>query len=210
MDTSQVTGLVLAGGRGLRMGGVDKGLQPLHGRPLVQHALERLAPQVSTLLINANRHLDDYRAFGWPVVADAQPEAFDGPLAGLLGGMQAAPTEWLCTVPCDSPLFPADLVARLAQAAAREAADIAMACAPDEDGRLWPQPVFCLVRCRLAPSLNAFLQAGGRKIDAWTGQHATALAHFDRPGDEPRAFFNANTLAELASLQAGPHPPTSP
>jgi molybdopterin-guanine dinucleotide biosynthesis protein A len=200
MQALQVTGLVLAGGRGSRMGGVDKGLQPFRGRPLAQHALERLSPQVGALLVNANRHPERYQAWGAPVVADAMPQEFAGPLAGFLAGLLACRTPWLCTVPCDTPLFPEDLVRRLGEAAEREGADMAMACAQEEDGQWRAQPVLCLLKANLADSLQAFMQAGGRKIDAWTAQHRTALVRFDAPGDAA-AFSNANTLDELRRLE---------
>ena len=201
MQAAHVTGLVLAGGRGSRMGGVDKGLQPFLGRPLARHALDRLSPQVGALLLNANRHAEVYAAWGVPVLADALPQDFAGPLAGFLAGLQACRTPWLCTVPCDTPLFPTDLVQRLGAAAEREGADIAMACAREEDGQWRSQPVFCLLRAELAGSLQAFMQAGGRKIDAWTAQHRTVLLRFDAPGDAQDAFFNANTLEELSRLE---------
>lgn len=201
MQPSQITGLVLAGGRGLRMGGVDKGLQPFQGLPLARHAMERLAPQVGVVLINANRHLDTYQSWGATVCADPGPEEFAGPLAGFLSGLLACRTPYLGTVPCDTPLFPLDLVERLSSALVRENADIAMACAREEDGRWRPQPVFCLLKTNLASSLQAFMRGGGRKIDAWTAQHRTALVRFDQPGDADNAFFNANTLEELQRLQ---------
>jgi molybdenum cofactor guanylyltransferase len=195
-----ITGLLLAGGRGARMGGADKGLQNFNGVPLALHALLRLQPQVGELLVNANRNLSAYEAFGWPVWPDALPD-FAGPLAGFLTGLERCETPWLVTVPCDTPLFPADLVQRLAEAAQREDAQIAMASAPEADGQLRTQPVFCLLRRELLDSLVRFTHEGGRKIDAWTAQHRTAVVAFDRPGDDPRAFFNANTLAELRQLE---------
>jgi len=199
-----ITGLVLAGGRGSRMGGVDKGLQPFEGVPLALHALRRLRPQVGRTLVNANRNPADYEAFGVPVWPDALPD-YAGPLAGFLSGLAHCDTDYLLTVPCDTPLFPLDLAARLAQAMAAHGADIAMASAPEpmDDGSiaLRPQPVFSLLRATLRGSLQAFIEAGGRKVNAWTGQHATVLVPFDRPGDDPQAFANANTLAELRSLE---------
>ena len=210
MQASRVTGLILSGGRGSRMGGVDKGLQPFRGQALARHALERLAPQVHSVLVNANRHAEQYAAWGAPVLPDAAPADFAGPLAGFLSGLRACRSPWLCTVPCDTPLFPTDLVARLGEAAEREGADLAMACAREDDGRWRPQPVFCLLRSNLADSLHAFMQAGGRKIDAWTAQHACSLVRFDRGSDAPDAFFNANTLEELRRLEAGSAQPPSP
>ncbi|MDD2729791.1 molybdenum cofactor guanylyltransferase MobA [Malikia sp.] len=206
MNIGQVDALLLAGGQGSRMGGVDKGLQQLGGRPLAAHALERLRRQqgdrLAGCMVNANRNLDRYQALGWPVWPDARPD-FPGPLAGFLAGLEQASSPWLLTVPCDSPLFPLDLLERLAQAAEREGADLALALGRDEQGRLRRQPVFCLLRRELADSLRAYLRAGGRKIDDWIqSQHHVAVA-FDAPGDDPRAFFNANTLAELHALEIG-------
>ena len=200
IPSEQITGLVLAGGRGSRMGGVDKGLQPFRGTPLALHTLTRLQQQVGQTLINANRNAATYASFGAPVWPDALAD-YPGPLAGFLTGFAQCTTPCLVTVPCDTPLFPADLVQRLAQAMAREQADIAMAAAREEDGLLRAQPVFCLLKTALQASLIAFTQAGGRKIDAWTAQHKTVLVPFDGPGDDPQAFFNANTLAELQSLE---------
>ena len=199
-ESSDITGLVLAGGRGSRMGGVDKGLQNFNGMPLALHTLLRLQPQVGELMVNANRNLSAYESFGAPVWPDVLAD-YAGPLAGFLTGLERCETEWLVTVPCDTPLFPQDLVARLAQAAEREGAEIAMAAAREEDGQLRPQPVFCLLRRDVMEGLVRFTHGGGRKIDAWTAQHKTVLVPFDLPGDEPRAFFNANTLAELHQLE---------
>jgi molybdopterin-guanine dinucleotide biosynthesis protein A len=195
-----ITGLILAGGRGSRMGGADKGLQKFNGVPLALHALLRLQPQVGEAMINANRNLAAYESFGVPVWPDALPD-YAGPLAGFLAGLEQCETEWLVTVPCDTPLFPQDLVARLSAAAQDQQADVAMASAPEEDGQLRPQPVFCLLRRDLMESLVRFTHGGGRKIDAWTAQHRTVVVPFDRPGDE-RAFFNANTLADLRGLES--------
>jgi molybdopterin-guanine dinucleotide biosynthesis protein A len=202
-DRNDVTGLILAGGRGSRMGGVDKGLQNFRGMPLALQTLMRLAPQVGEVMINANRNLSAYESFGAPVWPDSLPD-YAGPLAGFLTGLERCETEWLLTVPCDTPLFPHDLVARLAEAADREGAEIAMAAAREEDGQLRTQPVFCLLRRDLMESLVRFTQEGGRKIDAWTSRHKTVVVPFDRAGDDPRAFFNANTLAELHRLEQSP------
>jgi len=198
-----VTGLVLAGGRGTRMGGADKGLQNFRGIPLALHTLMRLGPQVGEVMINANRNLSAYEAFGAPVWPDAIAD-YAGPLAGFLTGLERCDTGYLVTVPCDTPLFPQDLVARLAEALEREGAEIAMAAAREEDGTVRAQPVFSLLRRELMESLVRFTQGGGRKIDAWTGQHKTVVVPFDRAGDDPRAFFNANTLAELHRLEQSP------
>jgi molybdopterin-guanine dinucleotide biosynthesis protein A len=200
MDTSDITGLILAGGRGSRMGGVDKGLQNFNGVPLALHTLLRLQVQVGEVMVNANRNLAAYESFGVPVWPDAIPD-YAGPLAGFLTGLEHCETGWLATVPCDTPMFPIDLVARLAKAAQEQDAEIAMASAPEQDGKMRTQPVFCLLRRELLESLVRFTHAGGRKIDAWTATHRTAIVPFDAPGDEPRAFFNANTLAELRQLE---------
>ena len=198
-DAAEITGVVLSGGRGLRMGGVDKGLQQYRGVPLAQHALRRLQPQVGACLLNANRHQDRYAAFGVPVVSDEMPD-FAGPLAGFVTALRHCQTPWLVTVPCDSPLFPVDLVARLSAAVHTGEHAIALAVAPEVDaaGRqlLRAQPVFCLMHTRVLPSLEAYLARGGRKIDSWTGEQQAATVVFD----DPRAFLNANTIAELAAL----------
>ena len=199
-SASDITGLVLAGGRGSRMGGVDKGLQNFNGIALALATLMRLQPQVGDLMVNANRNLAAYEAFGAPVWPDVLAD-YAGPLAGFLTGLERCETQWLVTVPCDTPLFPADLVARLARAADQDDAEIAMAAAREEDGQLRAQPVFCLLRVELLESLVRFTHGGGRKIDAWTAQHRTSVVPFDAPGDDPRAFFNANTLAELHQLE---------
>jgi len=189
---AQVTGLVLAGGRGLRMGGVDKGLVPWRGRALVDHAIERLAPQVAEVLVSANRNAADYARRGVRVVADASAD-FPGPLAGMLAGLRAARTPWLAVVPCDSPRLPADLVERLASGLAG-----ARGAAVERDhgpaGRRL-EPVCCLLATALADDLAAYLDAGGRKVETWLARHVTPVA-FDRPGDEA-AFANFNTLEEL-------------
>lgn len=199
-----ITGMVLAGGRGSRMGGVDKGLQPFHGVPLALHALQRLQRQVGHCMLNANRSLEHYAQFGVPVHTDVLPD-YPGPLAGFLTGLTHCSTDWLLTVPCDSPCFPQDLAARMTAVAAQQDAQIVLAAGPEvgRDGTLQvrPQPVFALLHHSLLPSLQTFVHEGGRKIDAWTSQHCQALCRFDLPGDDPQAFANANTLDELQALQ---------
>lgn len=205
IDRKDITGLVLAGGRGSRMGGVDKGLQPFHGTPLALHALRRLRPQVGSVLLNANRNRDTYATFGAPVWPDAQGD-YPGPLAGFLAGLTRCTTPWLLTVPCDTPLFPEDLSARLTAAVASAGADIALAAAREVDDHgtvQWRrQPVFCLMRASLKCSLERYLDGGGRKIGAWAEQHRCTVVPFDAPDDNARAFYNANTLAELQALHA--------
>jgi molybdenum cofactor guanylyltransferase len=196
IDRADITGLVLAGGRGSRMGGIDKGLQPHLGQPLALHALQRLAPQVGRVALNANRNLAAYAEMGAPVWPDALPDQ-PGPLAGFLAGLAHCETPWLVTVPCDTPDFPADLVARLARAAADSGADIALAASREPAGSVQPQPVFCLLRTRLRDELADAIAAGERKIERWARSQACAQVVFDEGG----AFFNANTLAELERLQ---------
>jgi molybdopterin-guanine dinucleotide biosynthesis protein A len=172
------------------------------------HAVMRLGMQVGEVLINANRNLAAYESFGVPVWPDGLAD-YAGPLAGFLTGLEHCETPYLLTVPCDTPLFPLDLASRLSQALLSDEAEIAMVTAPepaDAPGApavLRPQPVFCLLRATLLESLVRFTQGGGRKIDQWTALHRTVLVPFDRPGDAPEAFFNANTLAELHQLESG-------
>ena len=188
MHALGVTGVVLAGGQGRRMGSIDKGLVLLQGRPMVQHVLERLRPQVDEILINANQHRADYEAFGHAVFADAIA-GFAGPLAGLQVGLAQARHPLVATVPCDSPFLPADLVARLAAALAAREADLAVARTFEQ-----PHPVFALVRRTVLPHLTRFLEEGGRKIDAWYATLSTVEVPFD---DEADAFRNINTPDEL-------------
>jgi len=196
IDRNDITGLVLAGGRGSRMGGVDKGLQKHHGVPLALHAMLRLAPQVGEIMINANRNLAAYESMGVPVWPDSLPD-YAGPLAGVLTGLEHCETPYLVTVPCDSPLFPEDLVARLAQALVAEDAEIAMAATRRPDGSPQVQPVFCLMKTELIESLVRFTQSGQRKIDKWTAQHRCVELLFE----DEQAFANANTTEELQALQ---------
>jgi molybdopterin-guanine dinucleotide biosynthesis protein A len=204
MTEHSITGLILAGGRGARMGGVDKGLQNFNGTPLTLHTLMRLQMQegspLTDIMIVANRNLSAYESLGVQVWPDST-DGFAGPLAGFLTGLERCETSLLLTVPCDSPLFPMDLAQRLTDALLSENADIAMAAAREEDGNIRPQPVFCLMRVSLLESLVKFMQSGGRKIDAWTAQHSMVLVPFDGPEIDPRAFFNANTLEELHHLE---------
>jgi len=207
IPTEDITGLVLAGGRGSRMGGVDKGLQNHLGMPLALHCLLRLQLQVGSAMVNANRNLGAYESMGVPVWPDTQAD-FAGPLAGMLVGLEHCETPWLATVPCDTPNFPLDLVERLAAAAQAEGADIAMAATREpalEAGAnaaaqgqpvVQVQPVFCLLKASLLESLQAFLDSGQRKIDRWTAQHRCATVVFD----DSAAFFNANTVEELRRL----------
>jgi len=196
ISPDEITGLVLAGGQGRRMGGVDKGLQNYHGMPLALHALLRLSTQVGQVLINANRNLAAYESMGVPVWPDAMSD-YPGPLAGILVGMEHCETPYLATVPCDSPQFPVDLVSRLAEGLVAQDAEIAMAATREADGSIQVQPVFCLIRTDLLESLVSYLYRGERKIDRWTAQHRCATIVFE----DASAFINANTLTELQDLQ---------
>lgn len=187
-----VTGIVLAGGMGRRMGGVDKGLLPFQGKPLVAHVIDRLRPQVTEILVNANRETEAYAQFGYPVIADAIGE-FAGPLAGLHRGLSEARYPLAVTVPCDSPFLPHDLVERLLTALQRNNADLAVARTGQQ-----PHPVFCLCRTSLLPNLTQYLAGGGRKIDAWYASLNTVEVAFD---DEAEAFTNINTPKELSSME---------
>jgi molybdopterin-guanine dinucleotide biosynthesis protein A len=204
IEPQDITGLILAGGRGSRMGGVDKGLQNFNGIPLALHTLMRLGPQVESVMVNANRNLSAYESFGASVWPDASAD-FAGPLSGFLVGLERAETPYVLTVPCDTPRLPLDLAERLAEALVREDADIAMAAAPETDDsgqtHIRTQPVFCLIKIELSESLVKFTHAGGRKIDAWTAQHKTVVVPFDAPDDDPLAFANVNTLNELQALE---------
>ncbi len=195
-ESVAITGLILAGGRGSRMGTVDKGLQSFRGMPMALHVLHRLQPQVEQVLINANQNLAAYEAFGLPVWPDAMT-GFAGPLAGLQTGLMHCETPLLATAPCDSPFLPTDLVARLLHGLHSEDADLAVAVTGSGEN-LQPHPVFCLVKASVLPHLSAFLQDGGRKVDAWFASLVVARVHFD----DEAAFRNINTLEELRQLDA--------
>lgn len=189
---SAIAGLILAGGRARRMGGEDKGLIRLAGRPMVEHVLERFGPQVGEVVINANRNAEQYGRYGHRVIPDVIDD-FPGPLAGMLSAMEAVRQPWLAVVPCDSPLLPRDLVQRLFASALAESADIAVA----HDGERL-QPVVALLRCSLLPQLRAFVEQGGRKIDTWYAQHRMVATDLS---DHPEAFVNVNTPEERAALE---------
>ena len=207
ISSQDITGIILAGGRANRMGGVDKGLQNFNGMALALHTLMRLGPQVVDVMINANRNLSAYESFGASVWPDASAD-FAGPLSGFLVGLERCETPYLLTVPCDTPRFPLDLANRLAKALDANNADIAMAAGfeTDEQGNktIRTQPVFCLLRCELLESLVQFTHSGGRKIDAWTALHKTTVVNFDKPTDDVYAFANANTAQELVNLETLP------
>ena len=197
---SLVTGVILAGGQGRRMGGVDKGLKVLRGKPMVAWVLERFAPQVDEVLINANQNLETYRRFGRRVIPD-EIGSFAGPLAGLHRGLSEARHELVATVPCDSPFLPSDLIPRLRGALDNTGSDVAVAKTGDQ-----PHPVFCLCRKSVLPGLTKFLAGGGRKIDAWYASLKVVEVPFD---DQPDAFSNINTEEELLALERGALPSAS-
>jgi molybdenum cofactor guanylyltransferase len=185
-----ITGLILAGGMGRRMDSRDKGLVEFRGKTMVAHAVDRLRPQVASLVVNANRNIETYAAFGFPVVSD-EVSGFAGPLAGLHSGMRTCETALIATVPCDSPFLPLDLIDRLHAPLQSQDADIAVA---SSGGQL--QPVFALYKTSLIASLEKFLSEGGRKIDKWYEQHKTVAVDFE----DELAFSNINSAEELASL----------
>ena len=188
--------MVLAGGRGLRMGGVDKGWIELAGRPLIAHVLARFAPQVSEVLISANRNVERYSSLGYMVITDHVPGDFSGPLAGLRAALSHAHFDLVCTVPCDSPTLPVDLVARLREALQITGAQLAVARTTDR-----VHPVFALYQRELRSSLDPYLAAGERTVHAWQKRQRGVEVSFD---DVPTAFDNINTPADLERLQRGP------
>jgi molybdopterin-guanine dinucleotide biosynthesis protein A len=192
MTTGNITGLILAGGKARRMGGADKGLMLFKGEPMISHVMKRLSPQVTKILINANREIDTYKTFGLDVVSDEISD-FAGPLAGIHAGMNAARTEFLLSVPCDSPLLLANLAERLMLALAEQKADIAVAKIGTQQ-----HPVFCLCKTSLSSDLESYLIAGGRKVDEWQKKHAYVEVSFN---DEAPAFANINTPEELSYLE---------
>lgn len=197
--TSAISGLIIAGGLARRMGGVDKGLQLLGGRPLLAHVIERFAPQVDTLIINANHQPEDYAAFGCPLIADALT-GYAGPLAGLQAGLLACTTPLLATVPCDSPFLPRDLVARLHEALTRTGAQLAVATAGSHRHH-----AFMLCRRELLPGLTAYLESGGRRIGLWyEGIDVVEVAF-----EDAEAFANINTLEELREYEIRETPENS-
>lgn len=189
----EITGVILAGGRGSRLGGVDKGLVHLHGRPLIEHAIDALRPQVDGLLISANRNHDIYAAYGFPVIADAMGD-YAGPLAGMLSTMRAAATRYIVTVPCDTPAFPATLAERLGQAMGAVGARAGVVSC---DGRM--QPVFALLHTGLADALQEYLVQGGHEVGEWMRRQGAASVDF---ASAAGAFRNINTKEQLRDLES--------
>lgn len=193
-DQTKVTGVILAGGLARRMGGQDKGLIVYKRRPMLEYAIDAMLPVVDELLINANRNLDIYRNFGYPVLSD-QNANFEGPLAGILTALRYThDQDVLLAMPCDSPLFKAEHLQQLLATLQHNNADC---CAAFDGERL--HPVFLALRPGLAASLQAFLAGGQRKIDRWLEQQRFSLADFSAV---PEIFINVNTQQELAELEA--------
>ncbi len=197
ISAAQITGLILAGGRAQRMGGIDKGLIPFHQKALIESTIIRLKPQVGTILINANRNITKYAAYGYPVIMDETPD-FSGPLAGFSAGLKDCKTPYLLTAPCDSPLLPNDLGLKLTAELERGDFQLVYASSKEADGKVWAQPVFCLMRTDVQESLNAFLMKGDFKIDRWFKELRSSTVTFD----DANAFANVNTPEELKSLEA--------
>ena len=187
-----ITGIILAGGLARRMGGIDKGLIPFLGKPMITHVIDQLKPQVEHMVINANREIERYEALGLSVIQD-QIADFAGPLSGLHTGMKHAKTEFILSVPCDSPLLPNNLAIDLMNALQTNNADIAIVKTGQQT-----HPVFCLCRTNLASDLEEFLTAGGRKVEDWQKKHHLTMVNFD---DQSTAFSNINTMDDLAELE---------
>ncbi|MCZ6718872.1 MAG: molybdenum cofactor guanylyltransferase MobA [Gammaproteobacteria bacterium] len=188
-----ITGVILAGGRAQRMGGCDKGLIKLLGKPLVEYVIRALKPQVAEMIINANRNRERYAAYGYPIIADLM-DGFYGPLAGMASAMQAAKTPYIVTTPCDSPFVPSDLVKRLYGGIEEQAAEIAVA---HNGERL--QPVFALLDRNLQSSIIAYLKRGERKIDRWYEEHRLTIVDFS---DQPNTFVNVNTPEDVETVES--------
>ena len=196
ISSKDITGLILAGGRAQRMGGIDKGLIPFHDKPLIEFAIARLKPQVQTLVINANRNITQYASYGYPVIMDETLD-FSGPLAGYSVGLKACKTPYLLTSPCDSPLLPSNLAELLSAEMDRGDFQLVYASSKEANGKLWAQPVFCLMRSDLQDVLLSFLQKGDLKIDRWFKELRSSTVIFD----DPQVFANVNTPEELKSLE---------
>ena len=191
-----ITGLILAGGRAQRMGGIDKGLIPFLEKPLIASAIGRLQNQVGPILINANRNITKYATYGYPVILDETPD-FSGPLAGFSAGLKACKTPYMLTSPCDSPLLPLNLASQLANEMERANLQLVYASSQEADGKVWSQPVFCLMRADLLESLERFLQKGDLKIDRWFNELCSGTVIFN----DANAFANVNTPEELQNLE---------
>jgi len=192
LNKHNITAVILAGGKGRRMDGKDKGLVELANRPLIEYVIDAIKPQVETIVINANRNQEQYSQYGYPVISDALLD-YQGPLAGFISALKSSTTSHIVTLPCDGPFLPKDLVERLILALTDSEAEIAVA----HDGDRM-QPVYSLIPTTLINSLSSFLDTGERKIDLWYKQHRVALADFS---DCPETFRNINTAEQRDRLQ---------
>ena len=197
ISADHITGLILAGGRAQRMGGIDKGLIPFHGKALIESAIKVLKNQVGQILINANRNITNYSTYGYPVIVDEVPD-FSGPLAGFSAGLKLCKTPYLVTSPCDSPLMPSDLCAKLAKELESGNYQLVYASSKEASGKIWAQPVFCFMRSDVKSSLKQFLSKGDLKIDNWFKELRTSTVIFENA----KAFANVNTPEELQHLEA--------
>jgi len=197
ISSKDITGLILAGGRAQRMGGIDKGLIPFHGKPLIESTIAKLKPQTQSIIINANRNITKYAGYGYPVIMDETPD-FSGPLAGFSVGLKACKTRYLLTSPCDSPLLPNNLAELLSAEMEHGDFELVYASSKEADGKVWAQPVFCLMRANLLESLANFLLKGDLKIDRWFKELRSSTVVFE----DPLVFANVNTPEELKSLEA--------
>jgi molybdopterin-guanine dinucleotide biosynthesis protein A len=196
ISPEHITGLILAGGRAQRMCGIDKGLISFHNKPLIDSTITRLKQQVGPILINANRNITKYAAYGYPVIMDETPD-FSGPLAGFSAGLKACKTQYILSAPCDSPLLPLDLASRMANEIEQGDYQLVYASSKEANGKVWAQPVFCLMRASLQESLDLFLQKGDLKIDRWFKELRSSTVVFD----DAQAFANVNTPEELKALE---------
>ena len=196
ISSKDITGLILAGGRAQRMGGIDKGLIPFHDKPLIESTITKLKPQTHSILINANRNITKYASYGYPVIMDETPD-FSGPLAGFSVGLKSCKTPFLLTSPCDSPLLPDNLAELLSAKMEDGDFELVYASSKEADGKVWAQPVFCLMRTSLLDSLTKFLLKGDLKIDRWFKELRSSTVVFE----DPLVFANVNTPEELKSLE---------
>jgi len=196
ISSKDITGLILAGGRAQRMGGTDKGLISFHDKPLIESTITKLKPQTHSILINANRNITKYASYGYPVIMDETPD-FSGPLAGFSVGLKSCKTPFLLTSPCDSPLLPNNLAELLSAEMEDGDYELVYASSKEADGKVWAQPVFCLMRTNLLDSLTKFLLKGDLKIDRWFKELRSSTVVFE----DPLVFANVNTPEELKLLE---------
>jgi molybdenum cofactor guanylyltransferase len=194
IDKKNITAVILAGGKGRRLEGQDKGLVIYKGKALIQHVIERIQSQVGDIVINANRNQETYASYGYPMISDEMGD-FQGPLAGFATAMKMVQTDYIVTLPCDGPSLPLDLVSRMLSKL-NTLDDVSDAIAVAHDGE-WLQPVHALIPIALIDSLEAFLANGDRKIDLWYAKHNLILVDFS---NQPNAFFNINKKEQLGEI----------